>query len=58
MLFVWQFILHSDKFCNYILTACIEAGIENIPFHKIFERAVPGWKEYVKPEKVNLLFWH
>ena len=46
-----------DNLCQNIVESCLTAGRRCIPGKYQF-RQLPGWKELVKPERDNSLFWH
>jgi len=47
-----------DKLCSSIIQCCLNAGKQSIPSRVKFKHCIPGWKEYVKPERERSLFWH
>ena len=50
---------HSiDRVCLWLITCCIEAGLETIPLIKPNDKTIPGWSVNVKHECEQSLFWH
>ena len=47
-----------DKLCNFIIHSCISASEKCIPMSANCARPVPEWKDQVKPEREQSLFWH
>ena len=47
-----------DKLCNFIIHSCISASEKCIPMSANCDRPVLGWKDQVKPEREQSLFWH
>lgn len=50
-----------NNFHNDIVNTCLSAGKETIPHCKKKGdkcKIIPGWKEYVEPEREKCLFWH
>ena len=48
-----------DKLCNFIIKLCVYMHLRSVfLWPPPVTNPVPGWKDQVKPEREQSLFWH